>query len=144
MEPRIADELNTLILELNNINGEPTNLTDLLQMCMTNIIFSVTLGKSFNYKNRDFQDVVKAAETQVRLSPDAASGLLVAFPLLRYMPGDVFNAKRILGIAEDIYAFFNKTIEKGERITDNYVDAYLQERRDQQHKGRISTFTGEE
>ena len=141
MEARIAEEFQTLIKELQLSNGKAIYLRNILQMCMTNIVFSVAIGKSFSYKDKDFKDVVKTAETSIKLN--TAVGPLAVFPFLRYVPGDFFNAKRLLELADDMYKFFNTTIGKGERASENYVDSFLEERNLLESNGKQSTFTGE-
>ena len=78
MEPRITQEFQTLLQELARSNCKPIYLRDPLQMCMTNIVFSVALGKSFDYSDPNFKDVVKSAELGVRLNSQV--GPLAEFP----------------------------------------------------------------
>ena len=141
MEPRITQEFYSLLEELRQSNCKPIYLRDLLQLCMTNIVFSVTLGKRFGYREKQFKDVVKATELQIKLISQVAP--LSKFPWLTYLPGDLWKEKRMIELIQHVYDFIDITINQGGRVSENYVDEYIEERKRRESKGDMHTFTGE-
>ncbi|KAK3765107.1 hypothetical protein RRG08_061398, partial [Elysia crispata] len=132
---------------LSELCGRPSDVRTLTCAALTNIIGSVIVGKRFEYDDEYFTKFVDMLDEQFRLS--TSSSLFSLFPWLRYLPGDLFKAKRRTQNHRSLTEFFcNYYIEQteqeyDEKNLDNFVAAYLSEMKKMARQGKDTTLDKE-
>ncbi|XP_067665571.1 cytochrome P450 2U1-like [Haliotis asinina] len=116
LETKIRDEMTVFLKALEEKDGHAFDCKRLVHNAVSNIISAVCLGKQFEYDDLRFVKFIKATERLTELV--GAASTLNIFPIVRFIPGDFFNFKKIMRYIE--------TIEKGEIEKDvkEHMDSY--------------------
>ena len=88
MEDPIKEEALAFVAELKKRKGAPTDIHDLMNASVSNIICSIVFGKRFQYDDKAF---LKAASNINALLATGSVALLwdyINIPFLKYLPGD--------------------------------------------------------
>ncbi|RUS69025.1 hypothetical protein EGW08_023213, partial [Elysia chlorotica] len=131
---------------LSTYRGEPRDVSLLTKTAVANVICSIIVGRRFEYDDAYFVTFIQKLDELFHLSE--SSSLFTVFPWLRYLPGDLFDAKRRTGIYRYImdlfcYHYINKAKQDGEDVTESFITAYLQEEKKMKEQGQKSTLDDE-
>ncbi|XP_066289265.1 cytochrome P450 2C20-like [Branchiostoma lanceolatum] len=84
IEDKIREEANCLRHRIAENNGQPFDLAHDITVAVSNIIFSMTFGKRYDYEDETFRELSEAIAT---ISFEVGSGQIISvFPLLRFVP----------------------------------------------------------
>ena len=128
MENKILVEVSELLEELHKIIGQATDVTELLQNAVFNVINTIVLGKRFQYHDPKFTKLMKLLEEETSISP-----LANFLPLVEYLPGDVFNINQFFSNRKILDQEFLKPAIRehlnnyDEDNIDDFISAYVQE-----------------
>ncbi|CAH1790746.1 unnamed protein product, partial [Owenia fusiformis] len=109
-ENNIMEEAHVLLDHLDEKTTEPYDMHWSLTMCTSNIVHVLNLGKRFAYDDQSFQEQL-AGETEL-LEIFIKAQILDPFPLLRFLPGDIFGYKKCLANQTRRNEFFTKHLEE--------------------------------
>ncbi|GFS25905.1 cytochrome P450 II f2-like protein II [Elysia marginata] len=143
---KISEEVSAYLNKLSELNAEPTEVRALTRTAVSNVICSIIVGKRFDYDDDYFVDFVKKMAELFRLSQ--RTSLFSLLPWLRFLPGDLFKAKERIALYRHVKDFFCRHyIEKTKREdaelnSENFISAYLQEKRRLEKQGQATTLDG--
>ncbi|BFZ06901.1 hypothetical protein BsWGS_09940 [Bradybaena similaris] len=147
MADQIQEEVGCFINYLASLEGKPTDIHAMTHISAANIISFVLIGHRFEYKDKHFQDFMCQMNNMVT---DQKNVALVNFlPWLRHIPGDLFNAKRIMSFAQICMQMLTKFIVDKRRHLDhssevcNFIDAYTLEKNKKTQAGVATTMDDE-
>ncbi|XP_039257651.2 cytochrome P450 2J6-like [Styela clava] len=133
MEERIMEEICHLTHAIEQQNGKPFNCKIAISNALSNIICSITMGSRFSYDDKRFVEIVERLN---KISSDKLDGtifgILVFFPLLRYLPVFWTSYNRIHNNLIQIRRVMLEIIEDHkERFDENdirdFIDEFLRE-----------------
>ncbi|CAG5131720.1 unnamed protein product [Candidula unifasciata] len=143
MADKIGEEVAVIIDKLAALRGEPTDVRFLLNISVSNVICSVTVGKRFEHDDPYFCNLI--AQVNCLMKHLNAVVLLTPFKQLYYLPGDIFKAKKWVKATHEVNEMFSKafvsklkTDFSEDQEADNFVVAYLQEMKKKNTKGANS------
>jgi cytochrome P450 family 2 subfamily U polypeptide 1 len=144
-ESRIMEEIKIFLDLLESYNGEPFDISKIIQTSMSNNIMSITIGRRFDYDDPNFKYFVQLLHETVTNA--AFAGPLNFIPFLAKIPGDPFRGNRMKQIADQIFDFFRGYISEHEQTLDSnnirdFIDVYLTEMKENKNSEN-SFFTGE-
>ncbi|XP_067672874.1 cytochrome P450 2B4-like [Haliotis asinina] len=127
LEIRTGEEVSNLLRLVNEEHGRNVDLRSFINFSVTNVICSILFGKRFEDDDPIFVEYLKRRQEDFSLT-----AILELMPYLRYLPGDIFNMKRL---AENIAFTENEIIKPSlkrlEKDFDDhnvtFVSAYLKE-----------------
>lgn len=145
-ESSIMEEIKIFLDLLESYNGEPFDISKIIQTSMSNNIMSITIGRRFDYDDPHFKYFVQLLHETVTNA--AFSGPLNFIPFLAKLPGDPFRGKRMKQIADQIFDFFRGYISEHENTLDSnnirdFIDVYLMEMKENQNSEN-SFYTAEQ
>lgn len=82
METRINVEVAEFIGQVKHKDGKPFDPTNMMHMCVVNVIISVLIGKRYPYGHPNLADI----NDRLRKAFGAVDLTLELFPILRYLP----------------------------------------------------------
>ncbi|XP_026538312.1 cytochrome P450 2K6-like [Notechis scutatus] len=85
IEDKITEECSMLIKTIETYAGKPFDITTILTAAVSNIIASIVLGKRYEYKDNQFQRLLKKNSENFRLSGSPAILLYNMFPKLWFL-----------------------------------------------------------
>jgi cytochrome P450 family 2 subfamily U polypeptide 1 len=143
IEEKIQEELNFVLDKFHQYGTTPFIPHSTIKTSISNIICSVVFGKRYEYNDPEFTEFARMLDENFELT--AASGLISIFPILRRLPGDPFNFKKLPQNLNTMRTAVNKKIEqhrKGdvEDTTDSLIDAYIQKVADERDKSDSSFY----
>ncbi|XP_059161769.1 cytochrome P450 2C15-like [Physella acuta] len=128
---KILEEVDHFLDLLSELNGEPSDIRIATNISTANVISSIVLGHRFDYKDETLRELI------IRFTEVVASqhfnGVINFFPILRYLPGDLFHIKKTSKTVEDIFKLLGHFIQqKGvdeydENKIDSFIAAYVKE-----------------
>jgi hypothetical protein len=127
METRIMEE-NTSFLEiLEQAQGKPIGLGGLINRSVSNVICSITLGKTFSHDDEGFIEAVNIIGEEIG---NPYGPLVDMLPFLQYLPGDMFWIKRSLKNKAYLDHAAKEEIEEHKQTLDendprDFIDAFL-------------------
>lgn len=136
---KIQEEVGCYVNYLASMNGNPTDINVITNISTCNIICSILIGRRFEYDDKGLQTLMRKLGTLVMDSKNL--GLINFIFWLRYIPGDVFKAKRIAANRRAIFSELMKFIdEKKRHVVDsddicNLIDGYIVERNKKREAG---------
>ncbi|KAK3586150.1 hypothetical protein CHS0354_033278 [Potamilus streckersoni] len=125
----------------------PIDIKECIFASITNIIFSIVMGKRYNYDDPAFHEfLLKMVETSQLVGN--ASILVNCFPFLRYCPFDPLKKNFALQNRDKIKSFFKDTYEEHRKTYNreyirDFVDLYIREIEKNAEAGTESTFSEE-
>lgn len=137
---KIQEEAQCYMDVLAGLGGKPTNLRIITNLSTSNIVCSVVVGNRFEYDDEYFQDLMATLDSIVE---DLTVSNIVAFiPILKYVPGDPFKAKRITVSTKKVMNLFvKKFLQMGDQREDTFISAYLRERDRRLQAGESTTMS---
>ncbi|XP_022795057.1 cytochrome P450 1A1-like [Stylophora pistillata] len=98
----IADHTEKLCSRLNSFDGKPFYLHDIMINSVANCLSSLIFGKEHKLNDREVEMLVYAV--QVFRESLSAGNMIDTFPMLKYIPMDIFkNTKRAGEIRDEIF-----------------------------------------
>jgi cytochrome P450 len=142
---KIQEEALCYLDVLADLKGKPTDIKLITNTSSSNIVCSVMIGQRFEYDDMVFLNLQHSIDAVV--ADFATSNLATFFPILKYLPGDLFKTKRIHASIRKIMDVFvhkfvrdksNEKLEDGN--PDNFISAYLREWRQRVKSGEETTM----
>ena len=143
MESTIADEAKRFVSVVANERGSPVCINGLINKAVANAICSIVFGKRFEYDDEKFHNFVFAiTETVINKYIPKVN----LFPLLRFVPGDVFRVQQCTDQNQMVREGIQKYIDEhnatlNEDDVRDFIDAYLLEIKHHKHE-KNTLFTG--
>ncbi|GFO38661.1 cytochrome p450 2u1 [Plakobranchus ocellatus] len=100
MAERIQGEIDYLLTNIDGAQGEPLDISNLVTVCVTNVISGVTCSKRFNQEDEAVLQWLKSVNRLFELVGSSAA--VNFFPFLKYMPGDMFKFKELMSIIKNL------------------------------------------
>ncbi|OWF52911.1 cytochrome P450 2J6-like [Mizuhopecten yessoensis] len=99
-------------------------------MAISNIICSITFGNRFEYTDAKFKRLTSLFAENLRLN--SVGGAIRSFPGVRFLPGDMFNVKKLIQNFTDIKCFALEQIAEhrktfAEENQRDFIDAFLRQ-----------------
>ncbi|CAG5115326.1 unnamed protein product [Candidula unifasciata] len=129
---KIQDEVACYIKYLASLSGKPADIRVMTNISTANIICSILIGHRFEYDDKEFQELMHKLTSLV--NDQQNTSVVNFFYWLKFLPGDLFMAKRIERNMRAIMSLLMQFIEEKSRHVDNaddvcnLIDAYLIER----------------
>ena len=144
MAERIKIEADYMLATIAKSQGEATNISNLVMVCVNNVISGVTYGKRYD---QDDETIVYWLSLDKRLfSLLASSAVINFFPVLKYLPGDLFHYTEIKSGFDRLKKTILDWIERDKRkinVSDqsfeDIVQAYLTEIERKKLQGETDT-----
>ncbi|XP_064639128.1 cytochrome P450 2U1-like [Lineus longissimus] len=147
-EKNILSEATQLCSELEKRNNTAQDVSPLLNMVASNIVCISTFGKHYSYDDADFLSYTGILNEYVRLA--RFGSIANISPILRYLPGDITNLKRIEEIfCNQLFSMTDKQIAEHREKFDpdnihDYIDACIAEQRRLNSEDTDHEFTDEQ
>ncbi|XP_005100937.1 cytochrome P450 2C15 [Aplysia californica] len=142
---KIGEEVEAYVDALKDLKSEPSNVRTLTNNCVSNVICNIIFGKRFDLGDPYFVHLLEILNEQVVLVGETA--ILNVYPWLRFLPGDLFKAKKLLENFNEVLSFVNDryVVPMSKNIDENNTDssliaAYVQEMRKRQSSGKPTTM----
>lgn len=141
-ESRILEELEIFLSLLNSYEGQPFDISDILQTSMSNNVMSIAVGRRFDYDDAKFKHFVHLLEENITHA--AATGPMNFVPLLAKLPGDLFSGQLLQRNADLTFDFFRNEIKEHKQTLDDnnirdFIDGYLVQIKEQPSGSNIYT-----
>ncbi|GFO02135.1 cytochrome p450 ii f2-like protein ii [Plakobranchus ocellatus] len=138
---RVQEEVNYFIEKLADLRGEATDIQYIIHISVSNVIASIIVGKRFSY---DDARLKKAVESVVQLASCAREAAAINYlPVLRYLPGDMFNSQRLLQATTTMRDFFAEFFSQSEvdEPGENFISSYKQKREEKLKAGETTSLS---
>ncbi|XP_015350036.1 cytochrome P450 2C9-like isoform X4 [Marmota marmota marmota] len=128
IEDRIQEEARCLVEELRKTKSSPCDPTFLLGCAPCNVICSIVFHNHFDYKDKDFLNLMRKLNVNVRILSSPWIQVCNNFPaLIDYFPG---SHKTFLKNSSDIKQHFLKKIKEHQESLDmnnprDFIDCFL-------------------
>ncbi|KAM8788921.1 cytochrome P450 2J2-like isoform 1-T1 [Rhynchonycteris naso] len=145
LEERIQEEAYHLVLAMEEENGQPFDPHFKINNAVSNIICSITFGERFEYKDDQFQEMLRLLDEAIRLQMSVCVQLYSIFPwIMKFIPGP---HQALFIKLEKLKWFVSHVIENHKRNWNpaeprDFIDAYLNEI--QKHKSNATSSFREE
>lgn len=145
-ESRIMEEAEVFFNLLESYHGEPLDISGIVNISMSNIVMSISIGRRFDYEDPEFKTFIGYLNENVKNV--AVAGVLNFMPFLAKLPGDLFKGKKTkLNIDATMNFLRNKIKEHEESFDENnirdFIDIYLKEMKGQ-HSTENNIFTDQQ
>ncbi|XP_059161815.1 cytochrome P450 2J4-like [Physella acuta] len=128
---RIQEEAEFYIKALTDLKGKPTDIRELTDTTVSNVISHVVFGHRFEYNEPLFVDAIQALKEIMNNSH--ATSVLHFFPFVRYLPFDLTKSKETKSFVDRVLNFVEREIEniqQGRVKKENFISEYLNKRND--------------
>ncbi|XP_063169251.1 cytochrome P450 2J6-like [Candoia aspera] len=137
MEEKILEEATYLIRAFTENMSVPFDPHEFVNLAITNIICTITLGKRFEYDNSFLKILLDELRQTSEITMGPWALLYNAVPFVRGLP---LPHQRILATAKKLYAFLGKELEEHKATLvpgepRDFTDAYLDEMQKAERKG---------
>ncbi|XP_061269048.1 cytochrome P450 2J2-like isoform X2 [Bos javanicus] len=145
LEERIQEEVTYLIQAIGEKNGQPFDPHFIINNAVSNIICSITFGERFDYKDDQFQELLRLLDEILCIQASVCCQLYNAFPrIMNFLPGSHHTLFRKW---EKLKMFVANVIENHRKDWNpaearDFIDAYLQEI--EKHKGNATSSFDDE
>ena len=144
MAERIRIEADYLLATIDKSQGAATDISNLVMVCVTNVISGVTFGKRFNQEDETILYWLGFVKRLFKLLGSSAE--INFFPVLKYLPGDKFNYRELKSILGQMRKTILDWTEKDKRNVnisdqafDDIVQAFLTEIERKKSEGVVDT-----
>ncbi|XP_078323096.1 cytochrome P450 2C29-like [Crassostrea virginica] len=131
-EENIMKEVEIIINIFKQKAGKPVRAitSDFMTVSLANIICDVTLGKRFDWNDKDFLTILDSIH--ITASNANTLGLLTVFPFLAKLPGDPFRGQESLKQNLILERSVSKSVQEHLQTYDethirDFIDAYVRE-----------------
>ncbi|KAL3875523.1 hypothetical protein ACJMK2_033468 [Sinanodonta woodiana] len=143
LEEKIHTEISILLSEITKQNEEPFRIQLLVQTSVSNVINAMIFGRHFKHDDPKFGKVMAIFDEH--FENNGPNNVVVFFPFLRFLPGDMFHVKKTLRNVKYVEGFIGDLIDKhmenyDENKMEDFIDAFLLEIKNHQDQ-KDSTFT---
>ncbi|CAG5125126.1 unnamed protein product [Candidula unifasciata] len=146
---KIQEEVSEYLSELAKFNGKPQEVRTLTNVAVCNVICAIIVGKRFDYHDPYLIRLIHILNEQIKLVKSVS--LRYAFPWIRYLPGDLFNIKKLIKNNNELmdhfcYPFINQfskkldNAEEDDESTINFITSYLKELKHKKANGESTTM----
>nr|AYG96549.1 cytochrome P450 2J2 [Camelus dromedarius] len=145
LEEHIQEEARYLTQAIGEEDGQPFNPHFKINNAVSNIICSITFGERFDYKDDQFQELLRLLDEATYLETSMWCQLYNVFRLImNFLPGP---HQRLFHNWEKLKMFVARVIENHKRDWNpaearDFIDAYLQEI--EKHRGNATSSFNEE
>ncbi|KAB1268597.1 Cytochrome P450 2J2 [Camelus dromedarius] len=145
LEEHIQEEARYLTQAIGEEDGQPFNPHFKINNAVSNIICSITFGERFDYKDDQFQELLRLLDEATYLETSMWCQLYNVFRLImNFLPGP---HQRLFRNWEKLKMFVARVIENHKRDWNpaearDFIDAYLQEI--EKHRGNATSSFNEE
>lgn len=144
LESRIIEEIEVFVQEIQSKKGEPFNIHYLINVCISNIMCSITFGKRYDHDDKKFLSLLDAINQN--LSNENVMFVATVLPFVRYIPGDPFRIKNVLRNVDVVENHLRQLVEEHEQIYDennlrDYIDVFLKKMKSERDNPN-TTFDG--
>ncbi|KAL3889832.1 hypothetical protein ACJMK2_002159 [Sinanodonta woodiana] len=128
LEGKIHTEVTILLSKIAKQNEKPFQFLHLVQTSVSNVINAMIFGEHFKHDDPKFKKVMTLLDET--LENTGPHNLVVFFPFLRYLPGDMFHVKMTLRNVKYVEGFIGDLIDKhmenfDENKIEDFTDAFL-------------------
>ena len=129
IEARVNSEVRDLIKAINDdYKYKPVNPVKLFNCAISNVICSMIMSKTFNYKDEKFQRFMYLFDEGFKLF--TLTGAMIFLPILKHLPGVSDACKKLTNNRDEMVLFVKKVIKEHEATLDaaeprDLVDSYL-------------------
>ena len=113
MAERIRIEADYLLATIDKSQGAAIDISNLVMVCVTNVISGVTFGKRFNQENETIVYWLGIVKHLFKLLGSSAA--INFFPALKYLPGDRFNYRKLRSVVGQMKNTILNWTEKDKR-----------------------------
>ncbi|GFR78503.1 cytochrome P450 2D6 [Elysia marginata] len=96
MAERIRVEADYLLDIINGCRGQATDVSNMVMLCVTNVICGVSFGKRFSQDDEFIVNYLDDVKRGFELLGSAA--VVNFFPMVKYLPGDLFHYRELKAI----------------------------------------------
>ncbi|GFO05890.1 cytochrome p450 2b19 [Plakobranchus ocellatus] len=145
MAERIKGEADYLLTTIDAAQGEPLDISNLVMVCVTNVICGVAFTKRFDQEDKTILYWLASIKRTFELLGSSAA--INFFPILKYAPGDMFYYNELHSVLnnmrETVWGWFdrdNRKINVSDQAFEDLVQAFLTEieRRKEEHVVKTS------
>ncbi|CAH1773051.1 unnamed protein product [Owenia fusiformis] len=138
----IHSEIEHLLDQFETYNGEPNDVSILINSAVSNIICSLIFGHRFDYKDSTFNYMLDIMEEHFNrnIIPVSFGCMFFGTKFMSWLPGDIFKVKRTKKIMEEMRSSIFKTEFENHREKfdpkniDDYMDAFILEMKKRENK----------
>ena len=128
LEEKIQEEAWYMCEEMAKNSGKPFSVQVIFMQAVSNIICSVCFGQRFSYMDQEFQELLDMINGFFGLNMFFIP--INFYPVLRFLPGDLFGMKKIGRMLDKTYNWINIYFERQLKTLDpenmrNFVDLCL-------------------
>ncbi|CAG5128740.1 unnamed protein product [Candidula unifasciata] len=144
---KIQDVVSAYVDYLASQKGQPTDIRTMTNISTCNVICAIIIGHKFEFNDKEFQKLI-AHLNSTALDQKNVS-LINYISWLKYLPGDLFFAKKITLNVQVVLSLLKKFVAANRRtVVDfndagNFIEAYLAERNKKVQAG-VSTYMDDE
>ncbi|RUS89078.1 hypothetical protein EGW08_003189 [Elysia chlorotica] len=148
----VRKETVCLVNKLVEKEGKTVDLLYFARVSMANVILSMLIGRRFSYEDPRFKNAV---ERMINVAESArGAGAINFLPFLKYLPGDMFDAKKIQVnlkpfadfLVEEIIELESNGCSKSdtvERSADNFISSYKRRQTEKLQSGKKTSLNYE-
>ncbi|XP_059158387.1 cytochrome P450 2U1-like [Physella acuta] len=136
---KISEVVEVYLQELSHLDGRATNVRNLTNACVANVICSIIFGKMFELTDPTFTKLLTLNQKLALVfSPTSVFNF---FPYLRLVPFDPFNLKQMIAITDEIRNYTKDLVTAKIRQSDStsadcFISAFLAAVRVKNHHGQ--------
>ena len=125
--------------------GQAFDPSDLCSISICNVICSIVFGRRYDFADEELLQLVHYFHEIFRLSGGVA--ILNIFPVLQFLPGDLFGSRRMMQMTEEVLRFVSVHLKKHEQSLDtenprDYIDRLLCQAIHKRPNKSADVFTG--
>ncbi|XP_071114114.1 cytochrome P450 2B4-like [Haliotis cracherodii] len=129
-EDKVQEEVAAFVAVLDQHAGDDVDPQNIIQTAIANVISSIVFGKRFSYDDPLFKKFLEIFDENMKLV--GGTSILNFFPILQYLPGDIFKFNKVLSNVDFVQKFIRNTVQRHIENLDtlhvrDFVDAYLKE-----------------
>lgn len=144
---KISTEVEFDLEHLSQFVGQPTDISKLTCISTANNICSIVVGQRFQYDDVQMQDIM--SKLAVFVGAIGTNSIVNFFPVLKYLPGDLFHARQLASSAKTVSDIFREKYlqvqsndNSEEENTDSFIAVY-RKTRSQKIAAGIKTYMDE-
>lgn len=144
---KIQEEIGYFLKAVESENGQTFDPNPVVHLSVANIICSLTFGKRYEHGDSVFLKYLATVEKGMK-DIGRSGALLNFFPILRFLPGDLFGMKSLVETRDYSDIMYINSIEEHKQNYDehhagDFIDVYLREIKKREAAGIESTVTEE-
>ncbi|KAL3862708.1 hypothetical protein ACJMK2_008661 [Sinanodonta woodiana] len=146
LETKIHREVNLFLSEIGKRNQAPFHMISPIATSVGNVISHLVFGGHFSYEDARFKTMMDAFSSFLRFV--SVGSPVIFWPILRFIPGDLFGIKSITRKVQVVKGFVNELIDEhlkkfDERNIEDFIDAFISEMKKVDNRRSRSIFTRE-